>query len=123
MEYPMVVNSSGGIIDMSPLKNPLCDLASILKFSILTYNLFKKQLIIHMNVWGLNPQKDHNQTYLIEDFTIKANTSWIIYDFIDYSIKVVISIEDLTFKSHIMDTIFQIANINNFIGFLDNNNG
>jgi hypothetical protein len=30
---------------------------------------------------------------------------------------VVISIEDLTFKSHIMDIMIQIVNINNFIGF------
>jgi len=75
-----------------------------------------------MNVWGFNPQNDHNQTYLIEDFTIKASIIWFIYDFTYYLVKVVISVEDLTFKNQIMDTMIQIVNINNFIGFLDNNN-
>jgi beta-xylosidase len=75
-----------------------------------------------MNGWGFNSQNDHSQTYLIEDFTIKASITWFIYDFMNYLVKVVISIEDLTFKSHILDTMIQIVNINNFIDFLDNNN-
>jgi hypothetical protein len=95
----MEVNFNVGIIDMSPFKKPLVWLNLNSKFFNFDIQPFLEQLVIHMNVWGFNSQNDHSQTYLIEDFTIKANITWFIYDFINYSLKLSYQLRTLPSKA------------------------